>query len=47
MNFSEEITKALANMVIEVKTEIRFRPADGGKMVPQATNEVKMRNSDT
>lgn len=47
MNFSEEVTKALANMVIEVKTEIRFRPTDGGKMAPQATNEVKMRNSDS
>jgi hypothetical protein len=47
MNFSEEISKALANMVIEVKTEIRFRPTDNGKVVPQATNEVKMRNSDS
>jgi len=47
MNFSEEITKALANMVIEVKTEIRFRPTDGGKLAPQTTNEVKMRNSDS
>lgn len=47
MNFSEEIAKALAGMVIEVKTEIRFRPSDGGKMAPHATNEVKMRNSDS
>ena len=47
MNFSEEITKALANMVIEVKTEVRFRPTEGGKLVPHTTNDVKLRNSDS
>jgi hypothetical protein len=47
MNFSEEITKALANMVIEVKTEVRFRPTESGKLVPQTTNDVKLRNSDS
>ena len=43
MNLNEELAKALAKMVIEVKTEIRFRPADDGKLVPETTNEVKVK----
>jgi len=39
LNLSDEIAKALANTVIELKTEIRFRPAEGGKMVPQTTSD--------
>lgn len=45
MNLNDEIAKALANMVIEVKTEIRFRPSESGKMVPQTTNEMKIKGS--
>ena len=47
MNFSEEIAKALSGMVIEVKTEIRFRPSDDGRLVPQATSDMKMKSSDS
>ena len=47
MNFSEEIAKALSGMVIEVKTEIRFRPSEDGRLVPQATSDMKMKSSDS
>ena len=30
-------------MVIEVKTEIRFRPTEDGKVVPETTNDVKVK----
>ena len=30
-------------MVIEVKTEIRFRPTDDGKLVPETSNDVKVK----
>ncbi|HEY5091260.1 MAG TPA: hypothetical protein VIK30_14875 [Polyangia bacterium] len=45
LNLSEELAKALSTMVIEMKTEIRFRPVEGGKIVPQATNDVKVKSS--
>ncbi len=44
LNLSDEIAKALSNTVIELKTEIRFRPAEGGKMVPQTTSDVKIKS---
>jgi hypothetical protein len=43
LNMNEEIARVLSKMVIEVKTEIRFRPAEGGKLVPEASNEVKVK----
>jgi hypothetical protein len=43
LNLNDEIAKALAKMVIEVKTEIRFRPSDDGKLVPEATNDFKVK----
>jgi len=43
LNLNEEVVKALAKMVIEVKTEIRFRPTDDGKLVPETTNDIKMK----
>jgi hypothetical protein len=43
MNLNEELAKALAKMVIEVKTEIRFRPAEDGRLVPETTNDVKVK----
>jgi len=43
LNLNEELAKALAKMVIEVKTEIRFRPTDDGKLVPETTNDVKLK----
>jgi len=44
LNLNEEVVKALAKMVIEVKTEIRFRPSDDGKLVPETTNDVKLKS---
>jgi hypothetical protein len=50
LNLNDEIAKVLAKMVIEVKTEIRFRPSpsqsptDDGKLIPEATNEVKIKS---
>src|SRR3569623_1126410 len=44
LNLSEEIAKALSNTVIELKTEIRFRPSEGGKMVPQTSSDVKIKS---
>ena len=43
LNLNEEVVKALAKMVIEVKTEIRFRPTDDGKLVPETSNDVKVK----
>ena len=45
LNLSEELAKALSTMVIELKTEIRFRPVEGGKIVPQTTSDVKVKSS--
>jgi hypothetical protein len=45
LNLSEELAKTLSTLVIELKTEIRFKPAEGGKIVPQATNDVKVKSS--
>src|SRR6478609_2378207 len=41
LNLHDELAKALAKTVIEVKTEIRFRPNEEGKLVPETTNDVK------
>jgi hypothetical protein len=43
LNLNEEVVKALGKMVIEVKTEIRFRPTDDGKLVSETTNDVKVK----
>ena len=43
LNLNEELAKALGKMVIEVKTEIRFRPTEDGKLVPETTNDVKVK----
>jgi len=43
LNLNEELAKALARLVIEVKTEVRFRPNDDGKLVPEATNDIKVK----
>jgi len=47
MNISEEIAKALSHMVIEVKTEIRFRPSEDGRLVPQASSDMKVKGTDS
>ena len=45
LNLPDELAKALTKTVIEVKTEIRFRPTEDGKLVPETTNDVKMKPS--
>lgn len=43
LNLNEEVAKALSKMVIEVKTEIRFRPTEDGKLVSETSNDVKVK----
>jgi hypothetical protein len=43
LNLTDELAKALAKTVIEVKTEIRFRSNEDGKLVPETTNDVKLK----
>jgi hypothetical protein len=44
LNLNDELAKALAKMVIEVKTEIRFRPNEEGKIVTETSNDVKVKS---
>ncbi len=44
LNLHEELAKALTKLVIEVKTEIKFRPNEEGKLVPETTNDVKLKS---
>lgn len=44
LNLQEELAKALGKLVIEVKTEIRFRPTEDGKIVSETTNDVKVKS---
>jgi hypothetical protein len=43
LNMNDEVVKALSKMVIEVKTEIRFRPTEDGKVVTETSNELKVK----
>ena len=43
LDVNNELLKVLSKMVIEVKTEIRFRPTDDGKIVPETSNDVKIK----
>jgi hypothetical protein len=43
LNMNEELAKVLTKLVIEVKTEIRFRPTEDGKLVPEATNDYRVK----
>jgi hypothetical protein len=45
LNLHEELAKALAKMVIEVKAEVRFRPNEDGKLVAETTNDVQVKSS--
>jgi hypothetical protein len=45
LNLNEELAKALAKLVIEVKTEIRFRQTEDGKFTPETSNDVKVKPS--
>ena len=43
LDVNNEVLKALSKMVIEVKTEIRFRPTEDGRIAPEASNDVKVK----
>jgi len=43
LNMNEEIAKVLSKLVVEVKTEIRYRPTEDGKLVPESTNDFKVK----
>jgi hypothetical protein len=43
LNMNEELAKVLTKLVIEVKTEVRFRPTDDGKIVPETSNEFRVK----
>jgi hypothetical protein len=45
LELDTELRKALAGMVLEVKAEIRFRPADDGSFVPQVESTTRVRKS--
>jgi hypothetical protein len=44
LELDTELRKALSKMVLEVKAEIRFRPTEGGEVIPETKSEVKVRS---
>jgi hypothetical protein len=46
LDLDTEIVKAMSRMVLEVKAEIRFRPADNGKLSPEVVSgDMKVKSS--
>jgi hypothetical protein len=45
LDVNNEILKVLSKMVIEVKTEIRFRATDDGRIATETSNDVKVKTS--
>lgn len=45
LELDKELAKALARMTVEVKAEIRFKPNDEGKLIPEAKTEAKVRGA--
>jgi hypothetical protein len=43
LELDTELRKALSKMVLEVKAEIRFRPAEGEKLTAEAKTDVHVR----
>jgi hypothetical protein len=43
LNLDDELAKAFSKLVVEVKTEIRFRPNEEGKLVPETSNTYKVK----
>ena len=43
LNLNDELAKAFTKLVVEVKTEIRFRPNEEGKLVPETSNTYKVK----
>ncbi|HVX94208.1 MAG TPA: hypothetical protein VHK47_04780 [Polyangia bacterium] len=47
LNLNDELAKVLTKLVVEVKTEIRFRPTEDGKIVPETSNDFKLKGPGT
>ena len=43
LNLNEELAKVLTKLVVEVKAEIRFRPKEDGKIVPEASSVYRVK----
>lgn len=43
MDLDKELVKALQKMTLEVKAEIRFRPNDEGKLIPETKAETRVK----
>lgn len=45
LELDNELRKALANMVLEIKAEVRFRPTEDGKIEPTGDADIKVRTA--
>jgi hypothetical protein len=45
LDLDTEIVKALSRMVLEVKAEVRFRPAGDGKVTPEVSGDMKVKGT--
>ena len=43
LDVQAELAKVLANMVVEVKAEIRFRPREDGTLAPEVTSDLHVK----
>jgi hypothetical protein len=43
LDVNGEVLKALSKMTIEIKTEIRFRPTEDGRVAAETSNDVKVK----
>lgn len=43
MDLDRELIKALQKLTLEVKAEVRFRPNDEGRLIPETKAETKVR----
>ena len=43
LNINNEVAKVLTKLVVEVKTEIRFRPTEDGRVAPETTNDYRIK----
>ncbi len=43
LDLDTELKKALSKMVVEIKTEIRFRPTEDGQSAPEVSHDVRLK----
>ena len=43
LDVNNEVLKALSKMTIEIKTEIKFRRTDDGRVAAETSNDVKVK----